>query len=149
MTNTLEFLTSIACEESKRYAGREYFPIYIGMSEPLHTVKRFAERGGVYDSTVCMETIRKEFAQYPRLIDELLELHQIIESTQQSLVVRLPDNTVYILQYGGFTSDYIEAFDFVTFFDENSGRKKFFSNCDDDILVSVDFCGQIKRKYKK
>lgn len=146
MTSTLEFVTSIVCDADKRYNGREYYPICVGMSDPEHTVKRFAERGGVYDSTVCMDVLNKEFAQYPKLIDELLELHQIIETTHKSIVVCLPDKTVYVLQYAGFTKDYTEAFDFVTFFDKRLyGGKNFYLSVQEDILLTVDMFGQVKR----
>lgn len=146
MTNTLEFVTSISTNEAVRFPGQEYFPICIGMSEPQHTVKRFAERGGVYDSTVCMDAIKEEFSQYPHLIDALLELHQIIEETRQSIVVRLPDKTVYVLQYAGFSEDYTEMFDFVTFFNEAYCGKKFFAQHNEDIFVNVDVFGQVKRR---
>ena len=149
MTNTLEFVTSIVCDADKRYDGREYYPICVGMSEPQHTVKRFAERGGVYDGTVCMDALSEEFAQYPKLIDELLELHQIIEGTNKSVVVRLPDKTVYVLQYAGFSEDYTELFDFVTFFNENYCGKKFFVRQNEDIFVNVDVFGQVKRRTFK
>lgn len=145
MTNALEFVTSIVCDADKRYNGREYYPICVGMSEPQHTVKRFAERGGVYDGTVCMDALSEEFAQYPKLIDELLELHQIIEGTNKSVVVRLPDKTVYVLQYAGFSEDYTELFDFVTFFNENYCGKKFFVRQNEDVFVNVDVFGQVKR----
>lgn len=42
MTNILEFVTSITIDYEKRVSQREYYPICVGMSEPKHTVKRFA-----------------------------------------------------------------------------------------------------------
>lgn len=145
MTNTLEFVTSITIDYEKRVSQREYYPICVGMSEPKHTVKRFAERGGVYDSSVCMEALRKEFSQYPSLINELLYLHQIIEETHQSIVVRLPDRTMYVLEYAGFSEDYIELFDFVTFFNQGIYNGKKFRLRDENVFVSVDMCGSVRR----
>lgn len=145
MTNTLEFLTNITSEYDKRTSQMEYYPICVGMSEPKHTVKRFAERGGVYDSSVCMDALRKEFSQYPSLINELLYLHQIIEETHQSIVVRLPDRTMYVLEYAGFSEDYIELFDFVTFFNQNAYNGKKFKLRDENVFVSVDMCGGVRR----
>lgn len=111
------------------------YPICFGMTEPKHTVKQYAARGGVYDGRVFLDSISEELSKYPEVVDKLLDAHLEVEDTKQSVVLKLPDGVVLVLQNAGFEK-YVEAFDVVTYFDEQFCGKTFY-NKPNDVVVTA------------
>lgn len=136
--SVLDYITRIVADAKKsmfNYAF-DFYPLYIGMTDASHTIKRFSERGGVGNGQVLMDELKASFQKYPELIEILLELHEEVEESKKSIVVKMFDGKVYVLQNAGFV-DYTETFDLVTYFDESEYNSKFRINKKTDVVLRV------------
>ncbi len=142
--SVLDYITEIVADAKKSVHtyNFDFYPLFIGMTDASHTIRRFAERGGVGNGKVLMEEVKASFQSFPELIEVLLELHEEVENSKKSIVVKMFDGKVYVLQNAGFV-EYTETFDLVTFFDENAYHSKFRVNKNTNVILYVSSNGKV------